>query len=235
MSNIEKKINESATFYSRSFLSFDYQLADFNFRVLEPYFKGKFALELGPASGYMTKHLVKRFESLHLVEGSRELLSQIEDYPNIVKFHSLFENFETDNRYQTIIMSHVLEHIADPVGVLKRIHQWLDAAGVFLVSVPNARSIHRMVAVEMGLLENVYQLNERDHQLGHYRIYDTATLVSHLEEAGFKIRETGGIFLKPLSNGQIEQQWTPEMVEGFFKAGKYFPEHCAEIFAVCEK
>jgi 2-polyprenyl-3-methyl-5-hydroxy-6-metoxy-1,4-benzoquinol methylase len=235
MNHLKKKVIDSAGFYGQSFLNFDYQLADYNFQSLKPFFKGKRALELGPASGYMTKSLVKEFDTIDLVEGSESLLQQIPDYPNIRKFCSYFEEFETKEKYETIIMSHVLEHIEDPVLVLQRIYNWLDADGVFLVSVPNAKSIHRIVAVEMGLLKSVYELNSRDHELGHYRVYDMDSLKSHVKEAGFNIKEVGGIFLKPVSNGQIEQHWTSEMIEGFYKAGKHFQENCAEIFVACVK
>tara|TARA_R110002012_G_scaffold321984_1_gene553081 strand:- start:23862 stop:24128 length:267 start_codon:yes stop_codon:yes gene_type:complete len=87
----------------------------------------------------------------------------------------------------------------------------------------------------MGLLNSIYELNSRDHELGHYRVYDMDTLKSHVTEAGFKVKETGGIFLKPVSNEQIEQHWTKEMIEGFYKAGQHFQENCAEIFLVCVK
>lgn len=235
MNNLQQKVQDSAGFYGNSFLGFDYRLAEFNFLSLKPFFKGNSALELGPASGYMTKFLVNEFEKLHIVEGAKSLLDQIPEYPNVRKFHSYFEEFKTDEKYSTVIMSHVLEHIQDPVLVLKRIYNWLEDDGVFLVSVPNAKSIHRMVAVEMGLLSSVYELNERDEELGHYRVYDLNILKSHLTEAGFNLVESGGVFLKPVSNGQIENSWSPEMIEGFYKAGRLFPEHCAEIFVVCSK
>ena len=193
------------------------------------------ALEIGPANGEMTKLLKDEFSILHLLEGSKELLDQIPDYNNIVKFHNLIENFATDIKYDTIIMSHVLEHIADPVLVLKKIHALLKTDGIFLVSVPNAKSLHRMVAVTMGLLTSEYNLNERDHELGHYRVYDMEILKSYLVKAGFIINYSGGYFLKPLSNSQIEQNWNQKMIEGFYKVGDQFQEYCAEIFAVCSK
>jgi 2-polyprenyl-3-methyl-5-hydroxy-6-metoxy-1,4-benzoquinol methylase len=181
----------------------------------------------------MTKYLTNDFEALHLVEGSLDLLQQIPDYANITKHHSMFEDFTTPLKFDTIIMSHVLEHIEQPIPVLQRIKTWLAKEGVLIISVPNARSLHRIVAVKMGLLKTEHTLNERDHALGHYRVYDTETLCAHIQKAGFKILDKGGSFLKPLSNNQIEQYWTPEMVEGFFEAGKEFPENCAEIFVVC--
>jgi len=235
MKDLKQKVENSASFYKNSFLGFDYQLAEFNFRSFKPFFKGKIALELGPALGYMTKDLVKEFETLHLVEGAKELLTQIPDYPNIKKFHSLFEDFSTTNKYDTIVMGHVLEHIYNPIEVCSKIYNWLSDDGVFLVSVPNAKSIHRIVAKEMKLLKDEYELNQRDHELGHYRVYDMDLLKSHLTSSGFKILDSGGIFLKPISNKQIEDTWTPEMIEGFYETGKYFPENCAEIFVVCTK
>jgi len=235
MSELSERVDLAANFYNQSFLNFDYQLADFSFRTLKPYFHGKLALELGPSSGYMTRSLVKEFEQLHLVEGAKSLLDQIPDYPNVVKNHSLFEDFETTERYDTIVMSHVLEHICTPLQILTKIRSWLRDDGVFLVSVPNARSLHRMVAVEMGLLANEYQLNQRDKDLGHYRVYDLDSLRKDVVDAGFKVRHSGGYFLKPLSNAQIEQNWNQQMIDGFYKLGAHFQQNCAEIFVVCSK
>lgn len=228
-------VNQSSRFYNDSILEIDIILSEYNFQTFLPFFKGTKALELGPATGYMTKHLVSSFNELYLVEGAKNLLEQIPDYPNVKKYHAFFEEFETNEKFDTIIMSHVLEHIADPNLVLTKIYHWLKDDGVFLVSVPNAKSIHRMVAVEMGILENIYALNERDKELGHYRVYDMALLQQHLQSANFKVSDMGGIFLKPLSNQQMQESWTKQMIKGFFEMGKYFKENCAEIFVVCKK
>jgi hypothetical protein len=45
----------------------------------------------------------------------------------------------------------------------------------------------------------------------------------------------GGVFFKPLSNGQIEEHWSKEMIQGFYELGKDFPGLSAEIYAVCAK
>ncbi len=234
MDTREEKVKQSAGFYDK-YLNFDYQLSDFGFQRIKSFFKGSPALEIGPANGYMTKSLVKEFDTLHLLEASEELLNKIPDYPNVIKHHTMVEDFNTELKFQTIVMSHVLEHIADPVAALKSIYDLLAYDGVFVVSVPNAKSVHRIVAVQMGLLSSEYELNERDAELGHYRVYDTSILRSHLTDAGFEITESGGYFLKPLTNGQIEKYWTEEMIQGFNKAGEFFPENCAEIFAVCKR
>lgn len=235
MNQREKKVQESASFYNEQFLNIDFKQNEYVYRSIKPYFKGKLALELGPASGFMTKQLLNDFESIHLIEASQKLLDQIPAYSNVIKHCAMFEDFETDKRFDTIIMSHVLEHIENPVQVLKKISKWLSDDGVFIVSVPNALSIHRKVAVKMGLLPTEYTLNERDHALGHYRVYDLNRLAADMMEAGYHITAKGGSFLKPVTNGQIDQNWTAAMIDGFFEVGKEFPEYCADIFVIAGK
>src|SRR6185436_656679 len=92
-----------------------------------------------------------------------------------------------------------------PVTLLRRIKGWLADDGVFIVGVPNARSFHRLAAVEMNLLETVYTLNDRDRAVGHYRVYDMDSLKKDAVSAGYKVEDTGGIFIKFFSNAQIEE------------------------------
>jgi hypothetical protein len=80
---IQDKINKSALFYNK-FLKLDYQLAEFGFEKIEPFIHGSLGLEIGPSNGYMTKILVNKFKTLHVVEGSEYLLKQIPDYSNVV-------------------------------------------------------------------------------------------------------------------------------------------------------
>jgi SAM-dependent methyltransferase len=228
-------INQYAGFYAAQNLTIDYQTVKFIYDSLKPFFKGNTALEMGPANGIMTSHLVNDFSTLHLVEGAEDLLAQIPDYLNVTKHLSYFEHFEPALKFDTIILSHVLEHIEKPVEVLARVKNWLNPDGVFLVVVPNAKSFHRLAAVKMGLLATEYTLNERDFQLGHHRVYDFDSLIKDCELAGYTIENKGGVFLKTLSNRQMEGVYTPEMMNAFYLLGKDFPDHAAEIFVVLKK
>jgi 2-polyprenyl-3-methyl-5-hydroxy-6-metoxy-1,4-benzoquinol methylase len=224
-----------ATFYNYETLGFDLKLVEYGFKTYKKYFKGNSALELGPASGYMTKHLVQEFDKLTVVEGAKSLIEQIPNYSNLIKVNSLFEEYEPKEYYDTIIMNHVLEHIENPIALLKRIYNWLANDGVFIVGVPNAKSFHRLVAVEMGLLKTEYELNNRDIELGHYRVYDFDLLKEHVLEANFKIVKEGGIFLKFLSNTQIEQYLNDSIISAYFKLAEDFYYNSAEIYLVLKK
>jgi 2-polyprenyl-3-methyl-5-hydroxy-6-metoxy-1,4-benzoquinol methylase len=227
------RVEGLSNWYLKEQLDFDKRLIRFRYRTLKPHIQGPYGLELGPAEGEMTQFLVADFEELTAVEGAADLLEQIPVHPRLVKVHSLFEEFRPNKLYNTIVMEHILEHVDDPVGLLKRATPWLAPGGKLLLGVPNASSIHRLAAVKMGLLGKPNDLNTRDVALGHRRVYSPATLRADIEEAGLKAIELGGVFFKPLSNKQIQDHWTEEMIEGFYELGKDFPEHAAEIYAVC--
>ena len=112
----------------------------------------------------------------------------------------------------------MLEHVQDPVGILTR-QGWLSEEGRVLAAVPNSRSLHRQAAVIMGLLDFEEQLNEADHHHGHRRVYNPETFRRDFTAAGLRIDIFGGYWLKPLSNGQIEASWTPEMLDAFMTLG----------------
>ena len=127
----------------------------------------------------------------------------------------------------------MFEHLESPAYVLERAKNWISPDGVLIVLVPNALSFHRLVAVEMGLLKTVDQLNDLDLRLGHRRVYTLELLLSHLVRAGWEVQETGGVFFKALTNQQIEEWFSEQMMDGFYNLGQVFPEYAAEIFAIC--
>jgi 2-polyprenyl-3-methyl-5-hydroxy-6-metoxy-1,4-benzoquinol methylase len=224
-----------ASFYNDTNLNFDYYLVEKGYNQFKAHFNGKKALELGPASGYMTKFLVNDFDKLTLVEGSKTLLDQIPEYSNVDKVHCLFEEYEPNQKFDTIVMNHVLEHIENPVDLLKRISEWLSETGVLIIGVPNAKSFHRLAAVKMGLLKSEYELNNRDKELGHFRVYDFESLINDAKLANYKVQYQGGVFVKFLSNAQIVETLSKEAIDAYFELGEVFKENAAEIYVVLTK
>lgn len=224
-----------AYFYQNEKLGFDLKLVEKGFLTFKPYFLGKTCLELGPATGYMTKYLINSFSTVTVVEGSKSLIDQIPNYSNLKKVNCLFEEFTPTEKFDTIIINHVLEHLQDPVAVLKNAYEWLSDRGVCIVGVPNAKSFHRLAAVKMGLLNSEFDLNSRDLELGHYRVYDLELLKNHMKLANFKIKLQSGLFLKFLSNAQIENILDDAIVEAYFELAHDFFKNSAEIFVIAHK
>lgn len=212
------------------------QAVRYSMTLFNRYAKSGSVLELGPAEGIGTRCLVKRYSDLTVVEGSHLFCQKLKkEFSNIEVVHSLFEEFSPTREFDNIILGHVLEHVQDPTKLLKKVANWLAPDGKIFCAVPNSRSIHRQAAVIMGMLHFEKDLNEADIRHGHRRIYDPESLRSEFLKTGYKIEFFGGYWLKPLSNTQIEDTWTEEMVSAFFALGERYPDIAAEIYVVATK
>jgi 2-polyprenyl-3-methyl-5-hydroxy-6-metoxy-1,4-benzoquinol methylase len=126
-------------------------------------------------------------------------------YPSIHYVCSDVFDYRPPAPFDTIIASHLLEHMADPQALLRRFASWLAPEGCILIVVPNANSIHRLIGQQMGLLRDVTDLNDGDRMLGHQRVYTAALLREHIESSGLRLELLQGVTFKALSNGQLAQ------------------------------
>lgn len=227
-----QRIENAAKWYLNEELGIDRRLIRYRYETMRPVLTGRYGLELGSAEGVMTEMLAPHFLQLTVVEGSLELVSAIPSLANTEVICSLFENFEPERLYDVIVADHVLEHVEDPGGFLESARGWIGPGGRMVIGVPNGNSIHRLAAVKMGMLASPTALNERDVAVGHRRVYTKESLLAEIASAGLVVAAVWGVFLKPLSNSQIEATWSPAMMDGFYELGKEFPDLCAELLVV---
>lgn len=193
-------------------------------------------LELGPAGGLMTDLLSMHYDDYTVVDGADFFVQAILDrHPKITGIVSLFEDFMPERSYDNIVLGHVLEHVENPVDILKKCRSWLSEGGVVVAAVPNSHSIHRQAAVYMKLLQSEKQLNETDHKNGHRRVYDIELLRKNFLDADLKIIQSGGYWLKPVSNAQIDATWTEDMLQAFLQLGEKYPDIAGEIYVIAAK
>jgi 2-polyprenyl-3-methyl-5-hydroxy-6-metoxy-1,4-benzoquinol methylase len=190
-------------------------------------------LELGPAEGLMTEGLAGLGRKLTCVEGSEVFCEQLrQKFPGVDVVNSLFEDFAPATKFDNVVLGHVLEHVDDPVAILKCVRAWLAPGARVFAAVPNARSLHRQAGVVMGLLEAENALNDMDRHHGHRRVFDPEGFRQVFLKAGYRIDFFGGYWLKPVSSGQIEKHWSPEMLEAFMVLGERYPDIAGEIYVV---
>lgn len=207
-----------------------------SFEVFQRYIRPGPILEMGPAEGFMTEELVTLGEPLTVVEGAQTFCESIKArWPQVEVAHALFEEFRPQQQFRSIVLGHVLEHVDDPVDILRRAREWLTDDGRILAAVPNARSLHRQAAVIMGMLPFEEALNEADRKHGHRRVYNPETFRRDFLEAGLSIEMFGGYWLKPISNGQIERDWSDEMLKAFMTLGERYPDISGEIYVVARR
>lgn len=193
-------------------------------------------LEIGPAEGVMTCLLYRDFEDITILEGAQIFCESLQEkFPRLKVEHNVIEKFSTEKKFDYIILGHVLEHVDDPVSSLKIVDGLLQKDGKVFTVVPNANSLHRLAAVKMGILSSKYELNESDLIHGHKRVYDLEGLVSDFRAANLNVCKTGGYWLKPLSNAQLQCSWTDQMIDAFMDLGEQLPEFSGEIYCIGEK
>jgi 2-polyprenyl-3-methyl-5-hydroxy-6-metoxy-1,4-benzoquinol methylase len=216
---------------------FNSVLLKLRYEKLSKYFKGDSCLELGCADGEGTKILLKHFKRIIAVDGSQKLVAEAKNEisSNRVTFIcSYFEDLKFNEKFDTIVLAHILEHVSDPLRTLKIARKFLKKGGVMIVDVPNALSIHRQVGVLMGMIKSEHALNSADLSIGHRRVYDMNSFKKMAKKADLKIIREGGLFMKPFSNVQMEKLLDKKGIHAFNEVGQRYPEIAAEIYIICK-
>lgn len=220
---------------------FDNAMRGYMMRTVKPYLRKGKALEMGCFNGAFSVCLAEEYDDLTVVDAVDRFLENVRQKlgDRAKTVCSLFEDFETTERFDAIFIVHVLEHLLDPVAVLRKAKTLLAPKGRLFLIVPNGNAASRRIAVKMGVLPTLDALSEADIKHGHRRIYFFDSLVGEARQAGLSVIETGGIFFKPLANFQFDGLMggpliSDSFMEGCFELGKEEPGFSASIFAVCE-
>lgn len=227
------------------FYGFDYDVMHpFMLKSFLPHFRPGTLLELGSYKGDFTRRLLPHFSDITCVEASGEAVDEARKKlsgQNVTFVNEVFEKASLSRRYDNIVMTHVLEHVGDPVAVLRRVNrEWLADGGRFFLVCPNANAPSRQIAVKMGLITHNAAVTEGERQHGHHITYTLDTLERDARAAGLEVVLRSGIFFKALANFQFDKLLqtdiiSPDYLEGCYQLGQQYPDLCASIFLLCEK
>lgn len=211
-------------------------------RSFEPFFRPGSLLELGSFKGDFTRRFCEHFKDITCVEASGEAIKEARRKlgDGLQFVHSTFETVTLPRRYDNIVLTHVLEHLDDPVRVLKRINdEWLADGGRLFLVCPNANAPSRQIAVKMGLISHNAAVTSAEAEHGHRRTYTLDTLEREAVAAGLTVVHRSGIFFKAFANFQWDLLLQTDIIsenylEGCFKVGQHYPDLCSSIFLLCE-
>lgn len=155
-------------------------------------------LDLGVGHGVVIEALLEKFGECHVVEGSARLAARASSrYGSQVEVHrSYFEDFQPHQRFRTIFATAVLHHSKDPELLLQRIGSWLHPDGRMVLSVPNASSIHRVLAVGLGLQSSLSDISDTGVKSGVVRTFTPEEISDLVVRSGFTIVQRIPSFLK---------------------------------------
>lgn len=152
--------------------------------------QGSRVLELGPATGYMSRVFSERGCTVVGIEfdpGMAERASKFCERMIVGDLDALDLEAELEgDRFDAIVAADVIEHLKDPLGALRRLRPFLKEEGRFVISIPNVAHGSVRLALLSGRFEyRPWGLLDSTH----LRFFTRTTFERLLDEAGLSLIE----------------------------------------------
>ena len=170
-------------------------------RIVKRFNKCQSLLELGIGHGFTASIFNAACDKHVIIEGSQVVINQFhENHPDFSGkvIFDYFETFESPEKFDVIIMGFILEHVDEPGILLERFKKHLKPNGSIFIAVPNAKCLNRRIGIELGIIDDIYSLNQNDIALGHKRQFCREKLQELILQNGYSVVHEEGIYLKPL-------------------------------------
>lgn len=192
-------------------------------------------LDLGLGHGLTTSVFAGRFDRYVVLEGSAAVIRNFKatySECNVHVVQTYFEEFDTEEKFDVVVMGFVLEHVDDPVAIIRRYKNFLSPSGKLFLAVPNAEVLNRRLGHLAGMLDDLGTLSEHDALLGHKRYYTVSSLTAEIRRAGCGVDRMEGIYLKPFMTSQIVSLNLDEkVIRALCEVGLDYPELSCGILA----
>jgi 2-polyprenyl-3-methyl-5-hydroxy-6-metoxy-1,4-benzoquinol methylase len=153
-------------------------------------------LDVGCGRGYLPAILRQRGWDAHGLELTDAAAEHARDALGVpVSVGTLEESAFPPAAFEAVVVWHVLEHIVDPAGALRRAHDLLKPGGLLLVAVPNAASLQARVAGRHWFHLDVPR---------HYHHFRVGVLLRMLRETGFRVVRTSHFVFEQNPYGWIQ-------------------------------
>lgn len=158
-------------------------------------------------------------------------------------YKGFFEN-EVDNLLEKqppfdFIAASMLAELEDIAKGYEALYRLCSEKTLLYLCVSNAKSLHRLLAYEAGMIESISSMSERGRKLLQRREpYTMEELCSQVQEYGFDIVEKGSYFPKLFTHHQMQEMLgqgiiTEKVLDGMYNMEKYLPEYGSEIYVAC--
>ena len=128
------------------------------------------------------------------------------------------EHFREKDSYELITMWDVIEHLPEPIELLRHLHKLLKEEGCLFIHTPNIQvqlPKARIKKALKGMQKDLHYLEARDH----IHIYSPITLSALLQKVGFSQIEY--IHLKPIQSvSGSKNRVLKSLKNGWFEAAK---------------
>src|SRR3546814_3581288 len=139
-------------------------------RAISPWIRsGDRVLELGCATGLMSVSLVAAGASVTGVDRSDAYLerARARGIPGAEFLQGEVTDLALGRQFDHVVATNLAQEVREPSALMAVVAAHLRPGGLTHLTVPNPRSLHRLVGVEMGLLEEIGRASCRE-RVGQY-------------------------------------------------------------------
>lgn len=158
-------------------------------------------------------------------------------YNNVGVYNEEFSPREEfiSNGYDFIICSSLLHEVENPSKMLSEIADICARRTVVHINVPNAFSLHRLIAYGASMINDVHDFSRRNVSFQQNTVFDLNALMDLARSCGFNIIESGSYFLKPFTHNQMQQAvdngiLDDQVMDGLYETGKILQGYGSEIY-----
>lgn len=139
-------------------------------------------------------------------------------------------------QFDFIVVSSLLHEVQDPDALLAAVRALCGPETVVHLNVPNVYSFHRLLALEMGLITDLFEQSATEARFQRHTRFDRARLLEMLANAGFRVRESGTYFIKPFTHDQMQAMLDAgvvdqRVIDGLDRMVRHLPDMGCEVFA----
>lgn len=148
----------------------------------------------------------------------------------IEKSYQLIES----GKYDFVVVSSLLHEIAYPESILQAIHKLCSRETIVYIDVPNKNSFHRLIGVNMGVINCVDDKSEMDKRFARQHHFSTESLTELVKSQQFRIEKQWTFFIKPFSSSQMAKMLKENIIDfsvldGLQKMVKCLPDYGSSI------
>lgn len=174
-----------------------------------------------------------------IIEPSKEFIATTKtktSYKRTIFLNNFFEEVDLSELNISSDTSIVCAGLLHEIPLIDKFIKQLKVACNFgakcHVSVPNSNSLHRIIGLEMNILNALTDLSDRNKSFQQNRVFSSESLRNLLINNHMRIVEEGGYFIKPFTHKQMEaiDFLDDKILDGLYRAGEKYPDLATEVF-----
>lgn len=137
--------------------------------------------------------------------------------------------------FDIVVVSSLLHEVEEPARLLRAIRSVCGSETTIHINVPNVRSFHRLLAFEMGLIQDLFERSQTEERFQRKTRFDLQKLQELVGAEGFVVKDSGTYFIKPFTHHQMQTALDvavidEKVIEGLSAMIKHLPQMGCEIY-----